>query len=114
MRDSTKRKLIRLALLAIEGVCFYCGRDLTATGVFSTLDHLVPRCRGGTDAIANLRLSCFRCNQRKADQTPAELAVHVHRHVLSRKERRRHFAKNARRRRWALAHRRATSADEGD
>lgn len=31
-----------------------------------TVDHRLPACRGGTNAIANLQALCFRCNQRKA------------------------------------------------
>lgn len=39
--------------------CFYCGRDL---GEDVTLEHLVPRARGGQNHIANLRLAHAKCN----------------------------------------------------
>jgi len=35
-----------------------------------TLEHLLPLSQGGTDARCNLALSCLRCNQAHADQTP--------------------------------------------
>lgn len=54
-------------VLAVWGeVCIYCD-DLATTA-----DHLVPKSRGGRDALANLRPCCFRCNQEKDDRTPAE------------------------------------------
>jgi hypothetical protein len=30
-----------------------------------TVDHLLPRSRGGTDALENLALACRRCNERR-------------------------------------------------
>jgi 5-methylcytosine-specific restriction endonuclease McrA len=30
-----------------------------------TLEHLVPRSLGGTNALDNLRLACFNCNNRR-------------------------------------------------
>jgi hypothetical protein len=39
--------------------CFYCGRDL---GGDVTLEHLVPKARGGQNHAANLRLAHAKCN----------------------------------------------------
>ena len=50
--------------------CAYCGVDLSTTK--STIDHIVPLSRGGTNSIKNLVLACFRCNHRKGDQTPEQ------------------------------------------
>jgi 5-methylcytosine-specific restriction endonuclease McrA len=33
-----------------------------------TIDHVVPRCRGGVDALTNLVLACKGCNREKADR----------------------------------------------
>lgn len=43
--------------------CFYCQNDAT------TIDHMIPRSRGGTDAFENLVGACETCNQNKADMT---------------------------------------------
>ncbi|MFC3820746.1 RNA-guided endonuclease IscB [Planomonospora venezuelensis] len=47
--------------------CAYCG----ATGVPLNIDHIHPRCRGGSDRISNLALACVPCNQAK-DALPVE------------------------------------------
>ncbi|MHB1234758.1 MAG: HNH endonuclease [Microbacteriaceae bacterium] len=47
--------------------CAYCG--LAAT----TIDHVLPRSRGGGDSWENLVACCLRCNNLKGDRTPAEL-----------------------------------------
>ena len=39
--------------------CVYCG---TAKGPRFTLDHLLPRCLGGTNAVTNLVSACASCN----------------------------------------------------
>jgi hypothetical protein len=53
-----------------EGCCQYCGAGLTmATG---TLDHVVPKSRGGRWSWDNLVLACAKCNQHKGNRTPKE------------------------------------------
>ncbi|MFF1682113.1 RNA-guided endonuclease IscB [Streptomyces sp. NPDC058256] len=42
-------------------MCAYCG----ATGVPLNIDHIQPRCRGGSDRVSNLTLACVPCNQAK-------------------------------------------------
>ena len=50
--------------------CAYCLLDLTVwPRVFWTIDHIVPRCRGGSNARANLITACHGCNSRRR-QTP--------------------------------------------
>ncbi|MGH3738549.1 MAG: HNH endonuclease [Micromonosporaceae bacterium] len=46
--------------------CAYCG------GTANTIDHVLPRSRGGTDSWLNTVAACGGCNQRKGDRTPAE------------------------------------------
>ncbi len=47
--------------------CIYCGskRDLT-------LDHVVPKSKGGKNEWTNLVTSCFKCNLKKSNRTPEE------------------------------------------
>ena len=45
--------------------CEYCDRDLlSSVDAYHSwhLDHLVPRSRGGADAVENYALSCKPCN----------------------------------------------------
>jgi 5-methylcytosine-specific restriction endonuclease McrA len=58
----TKEK--RLALYIRDGfVCWYCGADLcNVLPSDITLDHLVPRCKGGTNEDSNLITACRLCN----------------------------------------------------
>ncbi|WP_285654334.1 HNH endonuclease [Actinomycetospora sp. NBRC 106375] len=47
--------------------CAYCG------GRAETIDHVVPRSRGGTHTWENCVACCARCNHKKADKLLAEL-----------------------------------------
>ncbi|WP_020523317.1 HNH endonuclease [Catelliglobosispora koreensis] len=49
--------------------CVYCG------GVASTIDHILPRSRGGANTWLNTAAACYSCNQRKGDNTPAEAGM---------------------------------------
>lgn len=49
------------------GRCAYCG------GPASSIDHVVPRSRGGAHEWVNVVSACQRCNHAKADRTLAEL-----------------------------------------
>ena len=60
----------RRLVLREETVCHICGQpvDKTLSGrdrMGPTLDHLVPRARGGTNARSNLRLAHLSCNSAK-------------------------------------------------
>jgi 5-methylcytosine-specific restriction endonuclease McrA len=47
--------------------CAYCG------GAANTIDHVLPRSRGGQDTWENLVACCLRCNNAKSDRTPGEM-----------------------------------------
>ncbi|MEZ5205012.1 MAG: HNH endonuclease [Acidimicrobiales bacterium] len=53
------------------GRCAYCG----AKG--STVDHVVPRSRGGRHDWDNVVLACQPCNSRKGDRLLTELGWHL-------------------------------------
>lgn len=40
-----------------------------------TKDHIIPRCKGGTDSITNLQTMCAGCNNKKADSLDGESAI---------------------------------------
>jgi 5-methylcytosine-specific restriction endonuclease McrA len=50
--------------------CQYCGEKKAAKDL--TLDHILPRSRGGDNSPVNVVTACVPCNNRKADRTPAE------------------------------------------
>ncbi len=50
--------------------CQYCGRRGSAFDL--TLDHIMPKSRGGRTVAENLVTSCRECNNRKSDRTPDE------------------------------------------
>lgn len=47
--------------------CLYCGSRQNLT-----IDHVMPRSRGGRDTWENLATACNDCNVRKGDLTPGE------------------------------------------
>ncbi|TIC87866.1 HNH endonuclease [Nocardioides sp. GY 10113] len=51
--------------------CAYCGSRA------DTVDHVVPRSRGGPWAWLNTVAACSSCNHRKADRTPAEAGMRL-------------------------------------
>ena len=57
-------------LLRDRNTCQFCGKPLPASEL--TLDHVVPRSRGGSSTWENLVACCYRCNNRKGDRTPEE------------------------------------------
>lgn len=53
---------LRAAVLATWGLrCWLCGDDLDDQGW--DIDHVVPRSRGGSDDLSNLRPAHARCNR---------------------------------------------------
>jgi 5-methylcytosine-specific restriction endonuclease McrA len=48
--------------------CQYCGAQPGSEEL--TIDHVLPRSRGGPSSWENCVLACLKCNKRKADRTP--------------------------------------------
>lgn len=63
-RQAAKHKRIRIFELDIFE-CVYCGGFDKLT-----LDHLIPRSRGGTNDPRNLVTACQRCNAARRDDLP--------------------------------------------
>jgi len=53
--------------------CQYCGCQPGKSAL--TIDHVVPRSRGGTKSWDNLVTACGQCNRRKGDREPAEAGM---------------------------------------
>jgi 5-methylcytosine-specific restriction endonuclease McrA len=55
--------------------CQYCAETLTANAL--TLDHVLPRARGGKSSWENLVACCYRCNNVKGDRTPEQAGMRL-------------------------------------
>lgn len=53
--------------------CQYCGKHPGSQGL--TIDHVVPKRRGGQSSWKNCVLSCIECNHRKADKSLDEAGM---------------------------------------
>jgi 5-methylcytosine-specific restriction endonuclease McrA len=72
----TRVKFNRRNIFARDGNrCQYCGRRFP-TGELS-LDHVMPRSRGGGTDWENIVCACVRCNVRKGGRTPSEAGMRL-------------------------------------
>jgi 5-methylcytosine-specific restriction endonuclease McrA len=66
-----RRRISRRTVLARDGFrCQYCG-----SSKHLTLDHVVPRSRGGTTSWDNVVTSCAPCNVRKGSYLLSEVGM---------------------------------------
>lgn len=49
--------------------CAYCGK------IANTVDHVIPRSRGGLTEWTNTVASCLKCNHKKGSRTPEEAGM---------------------------------------
>jgi 5-methylcytosine-specific restriction endonuclease McrA len=74
-RDTRKRKITRRAVFARDSwTCQYCGARSNLT-----VDHVVPRSKGGSSTWENIVASCAPCNRRKGDRHPRDVGMHPRR-----------------------------------
>ena len=64
-------------LIRDQYTCQYCKKRFGPGEL--TLDHVVPRSRGGSNTWENLVACCLRCNNRKGDRLPTEASMSLHR-----------------------------------
>jgi 5-methylcytosine-specific restriction endonuclease McrA len=87
-RRSLSRKNI---LLRDHSTCQYCNRHQSPSEL--TLDHVLPRSRGGESSWDNLVACCKKCNHKKGNRTPEEagmsllrrprsFSLHVNRQIM--------------------------------
>jgi 5-methylcytosine-specific restriction endonuclease McrA len=66
-RDAHRRKITRRAVFARDRwTCQYCGHERGGL----TVDHVIPRSRGGSSTWENIVTCCAPCNRRKGDRLP--------------------------------------------
>ena len=72
-RDAHSRKITRRAIFARDRwTCQYCGVERTTL----TVDHVVPRSKGGPSSWDNIVACCAPCNRRKGDRLPIQANMH--------------------------------------
>jgi 5-methylcytosine-specific restriction endonuclease McrA len=66
----------RRNLFARDGhKCQYCGKTLPMSQL--SLDHVLPRSRGGETTWENVVCCCVHCNVKKGGRTPQEARMHL-------------------------------------
>ncbi len=72
-RNAHSRKITRRAIFARDRwTCQYCGRERGKL----TVDHVIPRCKGGASSWDNIVTCCAPCNRRKGDRLPRQADMH--------------------------------------
>lgn len=74
MRDFWVWRDARMRILDRDKCCVYCG-DTSLTLRTASIDHLIPKAKGGTNDDSNLALSCKKCNTDKEDLLPLEFIM---------------------------------------
>lgn len=70
------RALASLVVTEYGAVCWLCHRpidlDAPRRGPLGlSVDHVIPRSKGGTNALDNLRPAHLHCNSKRGNRTPA-------------------------------------------
>jgi len=68
----------RNVLARDEHLCQYCGRRFPTHQL--SLDHVIPRSRGGMTTWENVVCACLGCNIKKGGRTPKEARMRLVRH----------------------------------
>jgi 5-methylcytosine-specific restriction endonuclease McrA len=74
-RDTHRRKITRRAVFARDDwTCQYCGARSNLT-----VDHVIPRSKGGSSNWENIVASCAPCNLRKGNALPRQAGMRLQR-----------------------------------
>jgi 5-methylcytosine-specific restriction endonuclease McrA len=65
----------RTVMLRDHYTCQYCGAQPLRSAL--TIDHVMPRVRGGATSWENVVCACKACNLRKGCRTPEEASMHL-------------------------------------
>ena len=83
---SSKRHRRREAVwLKDKGLCWLCRLPVTLEAM--TLDHEVPRSKGGSGSVANLRAAHFACNNARGNGDPQPARTRAPRSSVSKHKR---------------------------
>ena len=75
---STMLPLSRRTVMARDQyTCQYCGAAPVKADL--TIDHVLPRSRGGVTEWENVVVACRSCNQKKGNRTPKEALMQIKR-----------------------------------
>jgi len=82
MRNIVKRRPIKKIIFSRKTIlkrdsyqCQYCGYIDSRKNI--TVDHIVPRSRGGMNSFANCVAACRSCNIKKGNKTPEEAGMRL-------------------------------------
>lgn len=74
IKKSSHGKRLRYSRVSIfkrdNFVCQYCGKEHERREL--TVDHIIPKSKGGKSTWLNIITACRACNWKKADRTPEE------------------------------------------
>ena len=74
-RDAHRRKITGRAVFARDSwTCQYCGSRSNLT-----VDHVIPRSKGGESSWENIVASCAPCNRRKGNALPRQAGMNLSR-----------------------------------
>jgi hypothetical protein len=89
-------KGLRFSVFDRDGyTCRYCGKGADATEL--AVDHIIPVCKGGTNAVENLATSCLACNIGKGGKPLGAFVINESEQIrlAERREKELRFAKHA-------------------
>ena len=72
LRPVCSRKNI---ILRDGNICQYCGEEFHSDDL--TMDHVVPKARGGEKSWKNIVTACKPCNQKKGSRTPEQAGMRL-------------------------------------
>ena len=62
-------------ILRDENTCQYCGKEFSSDDL--TMDHIVPKAKGGKKSWKNIVTACKPCNQKKGSRTPEQAGMRL-------------------------------------
>ncbi|MEG4170087.1 MULTISPECIES: HNH endonuclease [unclassified Microcoleus] len=65
MSPASRRNKRRQLLQLYGNHCYWCNKSMQKSE--RTIEHLLPKSRGGSNALSNLRLACFSCNNSRGN-----------------------------------------------
>ena len=62
-------------ILRDENTCQYCGKEFSSDDL--TMDHIIPKAKGGKKSWKNIVTACKPCNQKKGSRTPEQAGMRL-------------------------------------